>query len=135
MAGRVDGYGSRVTLVVAVALLLGLLAAPARASVSGETSTCGTTAAITLDPVEGEAGTLVTLSGTGFCPDTKATVWFQDAAGTRTALARKAVNPDGTLSLGVTIPGNAAPGYGSMRALDLAARQCPWASFEVTSPG
>jgi hypothetical protein len=75
------------------------------------------------------------VSGTGFCPDTGDTVFFQDTAGIRSPLGRGAVGADGTVSIVVPIPAVAAPGYGSVRPLDLGGRRCPRAEFEVTEPG
>src|SRR5262245_26721209 len=135
MAGRMGRRGMRAALGASLVVGVGIVAAPAGASTRGVTSTCGTTALITVDPDSGQGGTLVTVSGTGFCPDTGATIFFQDAAGTRTPLGRKAIGADGTLSIVVAIPVDAAPGYGSVRASDLGGRQCPWAEFEVTQPG
>jgi hypothetical protein len=130
MSRRVAAWGSAAALMLTVLLVA---SPPAGARVMG--STCGTTASISLDPTSGEAGTVVTLTGTGFCPDTSAVVQFRDSTGARFSLGTAPVNPDGTLSLVIGVPLDAEAGTAAVRAIDRASHQCPWAWFEVTSPG
>jgi hypothetical protein len=126
----VAAVGSAAAVVLTVLLVA---SPPAGARVMG--STCGTTASISLDPDSGEAGTIVTLTGAGFCPETTAVVQLRDSVGARTSFGSAPVNPDGTLSLVFGIPTDAEDGTATVRAIDRGSHQCPWAWFEVTSPG
>jgi hypothetical protein len=136
MAGE-EGKVRFLAAMFAVSLLLvGLVAMPAKASPSAPGSTCGLTASVSVDPTSGDAGTQAIVSGSNYCTGTTVNIRFWDADGVMFPLVgHLPVASDGTFSVTVTIPNDAAIGVGIIRGADKASQQCPTVLFEVTAPG
>ncbi len=104
-------------------------------------------AALGVRPSSGPAGSPVRVHGSGYlyvihCP--RVTVYFTDADGITTSLGKALLNLDGTFKLKTHIPGDAAPGVGTVLAYqpvydpghELCVNKFPPASapFTVTGP-
>jgi hypothetical protein len=130
------GIRSAATLLAIVVVVVGLVAGTASASPSTPNSTCGLTASVSVDPTSGDAGTPVTVSGTGYCSGTAVFLKFLDASRVLWQLqSNVAVAEDGTFSATVDIPDDAAIGRGQIKVPDRRSQQCAWVYFEVTAPG
>lgn len=71
---------------------------------------------VTLTPVSGIKGSVVTADGEGFTPSATVNLAFVDAAGIRTPLPAAATGVRGRFHTTITVPSTAALGHGSVTA-------------------
>jgi hypothetical protein len=136
MAGEKRKLRFHAAMFAVSLMLVGLVAMPAKAAPSLPGSTCGLTASLSVDPTSGDAGTPAVVSGSNYCTGTTVNIKLQDADGVKFALmANVPVANDGTFSVTVTIPNDAAIGIATIQGADKTSRQCPKVLFEVTAPG
>jgi hypothetical protein len=100
--------------VVASVIALNLYTPLSTASAAVSPAAC--VCSITLNPVSGPRGTVVTVTGTGFTPNATVTLQFVDATKVRTVFASATAGNTGNFSKTVTIPAAAANGHGTVIA-------------------
>jgi hypothetical protein len=136
MAGGKRKLQFHAAMFAVTLVLVGLVAMPAKASPSLPGSTCGLTASVSVDPTSGDAGSTTVVSGSSYCTGTTVNIKLSDADGVKFALMKNVpVADDGTFSVTVTIPNDAAIGVATIRGSDKTSQQCPRVLFEVTAPG
>ncbi|MGC8983575.1 MAG: hypothetical protein ACP5KA_07495, partial [Desulfurococcaceae archaeon] len=107
---------ARAILLAAVAIVLAS-SVPASAQPS-----------ILISPERGHPGTIVSIWGSGFSPNTRVTIYFDE-----TIIATTYTYSDGSLYTSVQIPLTASPGYHAIKARDAVGYEAS-ARFEVTEP-
>ena len=66
--------------------------------------------AVTINPTIVEPGGTITVTGTGFCPNSTVTIRIKDAQGTTVATFTTGANATGSFSTPITVPSNLAAG-------------------------
>jgi hypothetical protein len=85
-------------------------------------------ASLVLSPTSGPAGTVVTLNGAGFPPNSTVTVSFKDHLAIKTSYPAVTTDSAGAFSVSVAIPSGAASGSGSFMA------KSAFTGVQVTKP-
>ncbi|HEY1330908.1 MAG TPA: hypothetical protein VGH10_05470 [Actinomycetota bacterium] len=131
----------RAVLVGAALCAIGVAVPAATAVASPATGataavTCSTVAAVTASPNFGPAGSMTTVSGTGYCLSTSVVVVFKDVDGVITVVSGDIpVAADGTFSTVITVPAGAEVGHARIHGRDAQSHQCPATNFDVRAPG
>ena len=135
--GPLGGFHTTITVPSSAALGHGAVTASAGPGIHARagflvTRNCTTTATITVNPSAAKRGASVTVSGSGFCANTRVRVRLRDAHLEWTTLATGVlVDGQGKFSSSGTIPTTAAVGDGYITVHDAASGQSAKKPFTV----